>query len=79
MRLAGRCRDVLEVCVIVQDHRAVMFRDGCGEQVNNSSCPVMTASRHPDLDIAGAISDRLTDRQDNIQFFAAAGDFPDIG
>lgn len=56
-----------------------MFRDGCSEQVNHSSCPVMTADRHPDLDIAGAISDRFTDRQDNIQLFAAAGDFPDIG
>jgi len=79
MRLAGRCRDVLEVSVIMQDHRAVMLRDGCGEQVNHSSCPVMTADRHPDLDITGAICDRLTDRQDNIQLFAAAGDFPDIG
>jgi hypothetical protein len=78
MRLAGRCPDVLEVRVIMQDNRTVMFRDGCSEQVNHSSCPVMTADRHPDLDIAGAISDRLTDRQDNIQLFAAAGDFPDI-
>jgi hypothetical protein len=32
MRLTGRCRDVLEVGVIVQDHRAVMFRHGSTQQ-----------------------------------------------
>jgi hypothetical protein len=63
----------------VQDHCAVMFRDGCSEQVNDPCCPVMAAGRHPDLDIAGAISDRRTDWQDNIEFFAAAGDPSDIG
>ena len=79
MRLAGRCRDVLEVCVIMQDHRAVMFRDGGSEQVKHPSCPVMTVDRHPDLDIASTIGDRLTDWQDNVKLFATSGDFPDVG
>ena len=78
MRLAGRCRNVLEVGVIMQDHRAVMFRDGRCEQVNHPRCPVMTAGRHPDLNIAGTIGDRLSDWQDNIEFRAAAGYCPDI-
>jgi hypothetical protein len=79
MRLAGRCGDVLEIGVIVQNHRTVMFCDGGSKEINNPGCPVMTADRHPDLDIAGAISDRLTDWQDNIEILAASGDFPDIG
>jgi hypothetical protein len=78
MRLAGRGCDVLEVGVIVQDHGAVMFRDGGSKEVNHPGSPVMTADRHPDLDIAGAISDRLTDRQDNIEILTASGDFPEI-
>jgi hypothetical protein len=79
MRLAGRCCDVLEIGVIVQDHRAVMFRHSCSKEVNHPGGPVMAADRHPDLDVAGAISDRRTDWQDNIEILAASGDFPDIG
>ena len=62
MRLTGRRGDVLEVGVIVQDYRAVMFRHGSTQQVDHPGRPVMTPGRHPDLDIAGAIRDHLTDR-----------------
>jgi hypothetical protein len=40
---------------------------------------VITADRHPNLHIAGTISDRLADRQDNIEILTASGDFPDTG
>jgi hypothetical protein len=79
MRLAGRCCDVLEIGVIVQDHGAVMFRHGGSKEVNHSGSPVMTADCHPDLNIAGTVRDRLADRQDNIEILTASGDFPDIG
>jgi hypothetical protein len=39
----------------------------------------MTLGRHPDLDIASAIRDHFAERQDNIKFPAASGDFPDVG
>jgi len=79
MRLTGRCRDVLEVRVIVQDHCAMVFRHGGTQQVDHASRPVMTTGRHPDLDITGAVSDHLADGQYNIKFPAAPGDFPHVG
>ncbi len=71
--LAGRCCDVLEVRVVVEDHRAVVFCHRGGQQVDHSGGP-MTTARHPDLNIAGAVSDHLADRQDHVEFFAALRD-----
>lgn len=79
MRLASRRRDVLEVGVIVEDHRTVMFRDGGSQQVDYPGCAAMTTGGHADLDIPGTISDHLTDRQDDVEFFAAPGNRLNVG
>src|SRR6266699_6064363 len=45
--LAGRCCDVLEVRVVVEDHRAVVFCHRGGQQVDHSGGPMMTTACHP--------------------------------
>lgn len=77
--LAGRCCDVLEVRVVVEDHRAVVFCHRGGQQVDHSGGPMMTMACHPDLDIAGAVSDHLADRQDHVEFLAALRDRAHVG
>ena len=52
MRLAGDGCDVLEVAVIVQDHRAMVFGHCHGQQVDDSCAAVVAAGGHPDLDIS---------------------------
>jgi hypothetical protein len=74
VRLASPGCDVLKVCVIVKDGRAMVFCHRSRQQVDHSSSPVMTTGRHPDLDIAGPVSHHLADRKDNIEFLATLGD-----
>jgi hypothetical protein len=48
MRLAGRSGDVLEIGVVVQHHRAVVFGHGRGQQVDHAGCAVMSPRGDPD-------------------------------
>jgi hypothetical protein len=76
--LAGDSGNVLEVGVVVQDGRAVVLCDGCGQEVENSCCPVMPTSGHPDLDIPGPLGNRLGDGQHDVQTLAPLGDDTEV-
>ena len=62
VRLTGCRCDVLEVSVVVKDDRAMVLCHCGAEQVDHVGGPVMTTGCHPDLDIAGMISDHLGTR-----------------
>src|SRR5450755_1682943 len=74
VRLAGRGGDVLEIRVVVEDHRTEVLRYRGGQQVDYADGTVVATGGHPDLDIAGTVGDHLADRQDDIEFLAALSD-----
>jgi hypothetical protein len=76
--LAGDGGKVLEVGVVVQDGRAVVLCDGCGQEAENACCPVMPTSGHPDLDIPGPLGNRLGDGQHDVQALAPLGDDAEV-
>jgi hypothetical protein len=78
VRLAGRCCDVVKVRVVVKDYRTMVLCHCRGQQVDHAGGAVMTAGRHPDLDIAGAVGHHLADRQYNVEFFAALRDHANV-
>jgi len=47
MWLAGRGGDVLEIRIIVQDHRAIVLCYRSGQQVDHANGLVVTTGRHP--------------------------------
>ncbi len=65
MRLGGNGGDVLEVGAVVKDGSTVVLCDRCGDQVDDTRCPVMPTGGHPDLDVPGTLSDHLGDSQPN--------------
>jgi hypothetical protein len=79
MGLAGDGGNVLEVGVVVQDGRAVVLCNGCGEEVENACCPVMPTSGHPDLDIPSPLGNRLGDGQRDVETLAPLGDNTEVG
>jgi len=48
VRLTRAGRDVREVRVVVKHHGAVMLGDRRGQQIDDSSGPVLAPGRHPD-------------------------------
>lgn len=79
MWLSGGGRDVFEIGVVVKDYRTVVFGNGRGQQIDDTGSAVVAAGRHPKLDIAGSIGNRLGDRQHDIEAAAALADRPDVG
>jgi len=79
MGLAGDGGGVLEAGVVVKDGSTVVLCDGCGDQVDDTRCPVVPTGGHPDLDVPGTLSDRLGDRQHDVETLTPLGDDPDVG
>jgi len=79
VRLAGDGGNVLEAGVIMKNDSAVVLRDGCSEQVDDTGRPVVPTGSHPDLDIPGSPGDHLGDRQYDVKIPAPLGDQADVG
>jgi hypothetical protein len=77
--LAGDRSNVLEISVVVKDHSTMVLGYRRGDQVDDTRCPVMSAGRHPDLDIPGPLSDYYRHRQDDIAGSATLCDNPEVG
>jgi hypothetical protein len=61
--VARHCGDLLEVSVVVQDDRALVFGNCGGQHIHYSCGTVLPASRHPELDLPCLIGDLLGNRQ----------------
>jgi len=79
MGLAGNGCHPLEVSVVMEDDRPVVFGHRRSEQVDDTSGAVLAARRHHDLNVPGALGDDLGYRQHDVQAATAPGDESDIG
>jgi hypothetical protein len=77
--LAGNRGNVLEISVVMKHDSTLVLGYGRSDQVDDTRCPVMSAGRHPDLDIPGPLSDYCRHRQDDIASSATLCDNPDVG
>jgi hypothetical protein len=79
MWLASHRGNVLEVSVIVHDHRPMMLGDGGREQVDDPGCAVMSARGQLNLHLACPLCDCLANGQHNIFLSPELGDGLCIG
>jgi hypothetical protein len=79
MRLPGRRRDMFEVGLMVQYHRAMMLGHGRREQVDHACGTMVTSRGHPNLNVTRPVGDRLAHRQYHVERSAALAYRADIG